>query len=326
MERRRDGKLFQRLVGVGCNDEVGSLASGPNALRSSFMICPARTQDARALRMLLPQLRGGAAYFVAIGGQDQHVIGAAAMTQSCRIQPHSGPGVAIEVIAPHRGQGIATGLLTHLEDTARQSFDAQALYAATRVEEGSAAMQGWQWLGFEAIEKVEDHELPTAQFESELGPLVDRMRDKGRIPADARIIPLYEANAAAVLQLHLDQLGGDRRELYRKIRGQGAGAFHPRYSRVLLVSGRIKGCILAHRAAADVAAVDANILEPSIRGGWANVWLKLEATRGAVRLGIKTFRFTTFDHYSDTRRFTERLGGASTRTTYLMFRRIASRD
>ena len=85
-------------------------------------------------------------------------------------------------------------------------------------------MQGWQWLGFQPSEKVEDHELPTAQFESELGPLIDRMRAKGRIPTDARIIPLYEANAAAVLQLHLDQLGGDRAELYRKIRGQGAGA------------------------------------------------------------------------------------------------------
>ena len=290
------------------------------------MICPARMQDARALRMLLPQLRGGAASFVAIGGQDQQVIGAAAMTQSCRTQPHCGPGIAIEVIAPCRRQGIATALLTHLEKAARQAFDAQALYAAARVEDGSEAMQGWRWLGFEAIEKVEDHELPTARFESELGPLVDRMRAKGRIPADARIIPLYEANAAAVLQLHLDQMGGDRRELYRKIRGQGVGAFHPRYSRVLLVDGRVKGCILAHRAAADVAAVDANILDPSIRGGWANVWLKLEATRGAVRLGIKTFRFTTFDHYSDTRRFTERLGGVTTRTTYLMYRPIASRD
>jgi hypothetical protein len=201
-------------------------------------------------------------------------------------------------------------------------FDARALYAASRVEDGSEAVQGWRWLGFEPIEKVEDHELPTAGFDLELSPLIDRMRARGRIPADARIVPLYEANAGAVLQLHLDQLGGDRGELYRKIRGQGAGAFHPRYSRVLLVDERVKGCILAHRVGPDVAAVDANILDPSIRGGWANVWLKLEATRGAIGLGIKTLRFTTFDHYSDTRKFTERLGGVTTRTTYLMFRPI----
>jgi N-acetylglutamate synthase-like GNAT family acetyltransferase len=164
------------------------------------MICPARVQDARALRMLLPQLRGGAVYFVAIGDQDQQVIGAAAMTQSCRTQPHRGPGIAIEVIAPCRRQSIAAGLLAHLENAAREVFDARALYAATRVEEGSDAMQGWQWLGFEAIEKVEDHELPTARFESELGPLIERMRAKGRIPSDARIIPVGRRSPGAVSQ------------------------------------------------------------------------------------------------------------------------------
>jgi hypothetical protein len=168
--------------------------------------------------------------------------------------------------------------------------------------------------------------LPVAQFESRLGPLVDRLRAKGRIPSTARIIPLYQANPAAVLQLHLDQMGGDRAELYRKIRGKGLGAFHPRYSRVLLVDDKVKGCILAHRAAADIAAVDANIVDPSVRGGWANIWLKLEATRGAVRLRIKSFQFTTFDHYSDTRSFTEQLGGETTRTTCLMVWPIAPTD
>ena len=276
--------------------------------------------------MLLPELRGIGACFVATGSQDQRVLGAAAMTQSCRTQPHAGPGIAVEVIAASRRQGIATGLLAQLELAARQTFDARALYAATRVEHGSAHKQGWEWLGFQPIEKVEEHELPTARFDSELGPLVDRMRARGRIPADAEIVPLYKANAPAVLQLHLDQMGGDRGDLYRKLRGHGTGAFHPRYSRVLLVDGRVKGCILAHRAATDVAAVDADIVDPSLRGGWANVWLKLDATRGAIRLGIKTFRFTTFDHYTDTRSFTDRLGGVTVRTTHLMVRPIALRD
>jgi hypothetical protein len=176
------------------------------------------------------------------------------------------------------------------------------------------------------VASVEDHDLPTERFEAELGPLFDRMQERGRIPVGASIVPLYEANPAAVLQLHLDQMGGDRGELYRKIRGIGAGAFHPRYSRVILIDGRVKGCILAHRVAADVAAVDANILDPEVRGGWANVWLKLEATRGAIRLGIKTFRFATFDQYTDTRSFTQRLGGETTRVMQLMYRPIAASE
>lgn len=296
-----------------------------NISDSGFAIRPAEARDSKALRMLLPQLRNGAASFVAIDGRNQLVVGAAAMTASCRMQPAVGPGVSLEVIEPCRRHGIGTALLAHLEAAARQAFRADALYGAQRVDLGTGAAHGWQRLGFEPVEKVEEHSLPVDQFELRLGPLVERMRSKGRIPANAQIVPLYQANPAAVLQLHLDQLGGERGELYRKIQGKGVGAFHPRYSCVLLVDGRVKGCILAHRAAVDVAAVDANIVDPSVRGGWANVWLKLKATRGAIRLGIKKFQFTTFDHYTDTRSFTEQMGGVTTRTTNLMYRRLAPR-
>jgi GNAT superfamily N-acetyltransferase len=291
---------------------------------AAFSIRPADVTDAKAVRMLLPALREISHCFVGVDTASQRIVGAAGATVSCRTQPAIGPGIAVEVIRPYRRRGIATALLQQLENAARQTFGAAALYAASRVERGCEEAEGWEGLAFQPIETVEEHQLPTAQFEAQLGPLIDRMREKGRIPANASLIPLYEANAAAVLQLHLDQMGGDRGELYRKIRGQGVGAFHPRYSRVLLIDGRVKGCILAHRLAKDVAAVDANILDPSVRGGWANVWLKLEATRGALRLGIKTFQFTTFDHYSDTRSFTERLGGQTTRVMQLVYRPIAA--
>ena len=297
-----------------------------NISESGFAIRAAESQDAKALRMLLPGLRNGAGYFVAVDGQHGLIVGAAGMTQTFRTQPSTGPGVSLEVIEPCRRHGIATALLAKLEHAAARTFGAAALYATKRVEKDGSESRGWQWLGFTPVETVHEHHLPTEHIEAKLGPLVERMRARGRIPANARIIPLYEANAAAVLQMHLDQMGGERRELYRKIRGRGVAAFHPRYSCVLLVDDRVKGCILAHRMAADVAAVDANILDPSVRGGWANVWLKLEATRGAIGLGIKTFQFTTFDHYTDTRSFTEQLGGTTTRTTQLMYRPIESRE
>lgn len=290
---------------------------------AGFAIRPMEARDNTAIRMLLPALRNRSTYFVVVDGQQQLVIGAAALTASCRTEPIAGPGIAIEVIEPCRRQGIAAALLGHLERAAVQIFDAKALYASQRVARDSVDAERWSWLGFVPATSVEEHDLPTAGFEAELRPLFERMQAKGRIPAGASIVPLYEANAAAVLQLHLDHMGGDRGELYRKIRGNGAAAFHPRYSRVLLVDGKVKGCILAHRVAAEVAAVDANILEPDVRGSWANVWLKLEATRGAIRLGIKTFRFTTFEHYADTRSFTQRLGGVTTRVTQVMYRPIS---
>jgi GNAT superfamily N-acetyltransferase len=293
---------------------------------SGFAIRSAEAQDSKSLRMILPELRNGGAYFVAIDGHNQLVVGAAAITASCRTEPVVGPGIALEVIEPCRRHGIATALLTQLERAAEQAFGAGALYAAQRVELGGNAAQGWQWMGFESFDTVEEHTLPIDQFEAWLGPLVERMRAKGRIPSNARIIPLYQANAAAVLQLHLDQMGGDRRELYRKLLGRGPGAFLQRQSRVLLIDDQVKGCILGHRTAQRTVRIDANILEPCLRGGWANAWLKLDAFRGGLSLGIKEFTFTSFDHYADTRSFTNKLGGTTIRRNALMLRRIALRD
>jgi hypothetical protein len=209
-------------------------------------------------------------------------------------------------------------LLDHLARGA-QDGGAKALYAAKRVELDGDEMRGWQWLGFAPIESVEEHVMPVDHVEARLGKLVERMRDQGKIPANARVVPLYQADLHAVLKLHLDQMGGDRDELFRKLRGQGQGAFLPRQSRVLLMDDRVVGCLLAHRASKETIVVDANIVEPGLRGGWANAWLKIEAFRGAPR-GTTEFRFTSFDHYTDTRSFNKKLGGTTTCTRVLMMR------
>jgi N-acetylglutamate synthase-like GNAT family acetyltransferase len=284
-----------------------------------FTIRPATIADAKAVRMLLPELRDVAAALVAVDGKHGLIIGAAAATRLARAQPVIGPGVAVHVIEPCRGHGIGTALVRDLEMAARRA-GAAALYAARRVVDGSNEKRHWMSLGFAPCETVQEHLLPLDRFESQLAPLLDRMRERGRIPPAARIIPLFQANLPAVLQLHLDHLGGNRGELYRKLRSDGAGAFHPRYSRVLVVGEKTLGCILAHRYDRETAAVDADIVDPSLRAGWANVWLKLEATRRAMRLGIQRFQFTSFDHYSDTRSFSAKLGGAVTQTTVLMMR------
>jgi hypothetical protein len=274
--------------------------------------------------MLLADARQWETTIVAVDCQHQFIIGAASMTLSCRKEPIKGPGVDLEVVEPCRRRGVATCLLAQLELAARHTFEADGLYAAQRVDQDSAEILGWRWLGFQAADTVEEHVLPIDQFEPRLGPLVDRMRARGRIPATARIVPLYQANPAAVLQLHLDQMGGDRGELYRKLLGKGVGAFHPRYSRVLLIDNEVNGCVLAHRASRHTAQVDAVIVKSALRGGWANAWLKLEASRRALLLGIREFTFTSFSHYDDTRSFTDKLGGTTIRKSFLMVRPLAS--
>ena len=88
----------------------------------------------------------------------------------------------------------------------------------------------------------------------------------------------------------------------------------------MLVDERVVGFILGHRVSREIVHVDANVIAPDVRGSWANVWLKLEATQGAIRWGIKKFVFASFDHYKDTRSFTDRMRGITVRKSVLMYR------
>ena len=286
-----------------------------------FTVRPATLVDRTACRMLLGDFPDQSDRFVAVDGEHGLVVGAAAAAHALRTTPLVGPGIVVHVIEPCRRCGVATALVEALAVAAR-GRKARALYSAHRVEYDSDEFHAWQRLGFEVCETVEEHELPLDQFEPRLAPLVDQLRQRGRIPPEARIVPLYAADPAAVLQLHLDHMGGDRGALYQKIRGQGAGAFHPRYSKVLRLGERVAGCILGHRKSQHVMLVDATILSPQVRGSWANVWLKLEATQGALSLGITHFHFVSFDHYADTRRFTKSLGGITAKKWALMYKEL----
>jgi N-acetylglutamate synthase-like GNAT family acetyltransferase len=293
----------------------------PN-VTSGFDVRPATIADAKACRMLLDVVGVEARHLVAVDRATQRVIGAAALTSGRRTTPLVGLGAMVHVIPPCRRHGVGAALCDGLITLSRQQ-GMQAIYAARRVEVDSPESHGWRFLGFTPCETVEEHVLPLDEFVPRLEPLVDSLRRRGRIPADAQIIPLHAADKAQVLQLHLDHMGGERGPLYQKICGHGPGAFHQRHSRVLMLGDRVAGCILTHLQPERIAVVDANIVAPDLRGNWANVWLKLEATRGALAIGITRFHFTTFDHYTDTRTFTEKLGGAVARKRVLMHRPLA---
>lgn len=282
-----------------------------------YSIRPASAADAKAFRMLLPAVADAPVRLVAVSEPEGLVVGAGAITRSMRAKPPIGPGVAVHVIPPLRRRGMGSALLKQLKHQAAGST-AEAFYAMQKVEAGTDEELGWRWLGFKPLETVVYHELPLDAIESRLAPLYEWMREKEAIPDNAKIIPLCDSDRDSVADLHVAVLGGSRSLLLAKMRGEGLGAYHPLYSRVLMLGSEVKGCILAHRESKEVAVVDANVLDPEVRGGWANLWLKLEATRNALGLGIERFVYSTFDHYADTRAFSEMLGGVETRRMLLM--------
>jgi GNAT superfamily N-acetyltransferase len=289
---------------------------------SGFVVRAARPIDAKACRMLLPSFAPDADYLVALDGARGLVIGAAGLTHSHRPTSLAGPGVMIHVIEPCRGHGVGRALCDALAAAARAG-GAKALYSARRAELESSEMHGWNWLGFSVCETVEEHQVPVAEIVLRLKPLVEGVRSRGWIPPEARIVPLYAADREKVLQLHLDELGGEPTSLGPRLRGQGPDAFHLRFSRVLLLGERVVGCILGHSLARGSAAVDAVIVRPELRDGWANAWLRLEAAQGALTQDITHLTFTTFDQYADTRSFARRLRGIVTQRWALMHRRLS---
>ena len=291
--------------------------------RDGFSVRAATRDDAKACRMLLPRMAGQAMFLVGVDGAHGLVVAAAAVTHSRRHKPPTGPGIEIHVIPSCRGAGLGTSLLAHLADYARRCGD-EMLYASHKVDVESDEFQGWRRLQFEPVETVQHHELMIDALIPRLLAAVTSLKRSGQVPDGARIVPLYAADREAVLDLHTSHLGGDRDALRARLHGRTTDAFHPRYSRVLLVDDRICGCLLAHRTGRDVAAVDAVVIAPEYRLGWANAWLRLEACQGATSIGVERIRFTTFDHYQDSRQFATQFHGAITRTRALMGRPLAS--
>ena len=80
-------------------------------------IRPGVTADAKAVRMLIPELHEASVCFIALDDANR-IIGAAGATRTCRPQPPVGPGVALHVIEPCRHQGIGSRLLQHVERAA----------------------------------------------------------------------------------------------------------------------------------------------------------------------------------------------------------------
>ena len=289
--------------------------------QSGFVIRPAEGCDAKAVRMLVPDMPEGGDRFVAVDPTCGLVIGAAVATRAWRMKDRAGPGVAVHVIEPCRRCGVAKALLDNLLGNAARR-GAPALYAIRRVEMDSPAMRGWQWLGFSVCETVEEHDLPIASVEARLSSIIERMARKGTIPAAASVVPLYAAGPAAIVRLHMAYLGGDHETLLRRVHGHAPDSFHPRYSLALMIGGNVVGCLLAHRQSQRAFAIDAIIVDRPLRNGWANLLLKLEAARRVRLEGATHIQFTSFDHYVDTRRFTEKLGGVTTRRHALMHRPI----
>ena len=275
--------------------------------------------------MLLPRAAAGqhAQLHVAVSHPGERVIGAAALGVEPAPDFKRRWFVDLRVIAPARGQGIGHALMRRVVEQAT-GHGIGELYTWEWVESESDAASAWARFGFTPCQRRMDFEADLAQAHATLLPLYERAREENWIPPGARIVPLANADLDAVVRLHTQCLGGTRRLLMPLLRGSATGAYDPQCSRVLLLDGKVVGFTLG-RVHADESCsdVDANVIHPAVRLGWANLWLKFEAASVLLARGIRTIRYSTFQQHTDTHRVSRQVGARLLRTTIQLRRDLS---
>jgi predicted N-acetyltransferase YhbS len=272
--------------------------------------------------MLLPRATGAgqrATLLVAACGQPRRVVGAAALGLDARRETHAGWQVDLHVIPPFRRRGIGRGLMARVLAQAA-AHGVPALHAWEWVELNSDAARAWAAFGFSPARQKREYEADIAAASATLLPLYDQVRQSGYIPPAARIVPLSDADPDAVARLHVEYLGGSHRLLMPLLTGAAPDRYHPKYSRVILLDERVVGASLGRILPDGTCEVDAHVLHPSVRMGWANLWLKMEAAERLLEDGVRTMRYFTLEQHTDTRRISRQAGCRLLRTLVQMRR------
>ena len=275
--------------------------------------------------MLLPAATGVAQKsqsYVAVGREDGRVVGAAALGLDARPEMRRGWQVDLRVIVPFRGRGIGRALMGHVVGEAT-GHGIPALHAWEWVEPESEAARAWAAFGFSPRQRRLEFETDLARAVEILMPLYTRMWEENWVPPEARIVPLAEADPDAIAALHVRYLGGTRRLLMPLLLGRAPEPYDPKYSRVLLLDGRVMGFTLGRVREGGICEVDANVLHPSLRRGWADLLLKMDAGRLLLDGGFHTMRYFSLQQHTDTQRITRQVGGRLVRTLVQMRRELA---
>jgi GNAT superfamily N-acetyltransferase len=278
--------------------------------------------EKRACRMLLPRATAPeqpSRLLVAVNGQPQRVVAAVAYGPD-RLHTPGRWLVDLHVIAPLRRRGIGTSLLDRVIERAAANA-VSSLRAWDWMPAESESAHGWTRLGFHVDQRREDYEVRLRDACDAIAPLLARVRP--RIPPEARIVPLAEANLEAVVLLHQQYLGGNRHVLWPLLSGSVPNGYDRQLSCVLMLGDRVVGAVLGRVFSDGTCEADAKVLHPSVRRRWANIWLMHHAIAGALAHGTRILRYFTLDAHQDTRQLSERFGGVVTGCQVRMEREIA---
>lgn len=276
--------------------------------------------EMRAVRILLPEMMTSARRvlpFVAVAGIRQTIIGATALSLDGPDDENRGT-FQVQLVTPRSGEGIEGALVGFLADAA-VAAGCRGLVSIDWLDVTSAAADALAGAGFRPTARRFEYEGTFAEALAALRPLYREVADRGWIPADARIVPLDDADHAAVAEVHVRHFGGDPQGVTNLLAGRGRGGYDGRFSFALLVGGRVIGYTLGRvLAEQDLCEFDWTAIDPAYRGGWANLWLRAHAAERLLEAGIHTYRYRALAEHADSRRAARRAGSRLVQTAARM--------
>lgn len=281
-------------------------------------IGPARDNEARAGRILLPEMFGPTgAPDLLIARVVERVIGAAAL--GTKADRDGNLPVMVHVVPAWRGHGVGRALVEATAEIARNR--AQALRPLQPVPAGSQAAVFLRRVGFEPSDRIIHFEVDGLPFYADVLALRQRLDRHKRIPASARIVRLKDADPRAVAALVCRSIPALQAVVLARLRFDGPNPYDLDNSVVLLDAGTVRG-VLIYVWNGGVPVIEVRAVDPVLRGSWANALMLEEATRNAKDAGALRFRFFASDKLHDTMRLAERARAETVRIELQFTRRL----
>lgn len=215
------------------------------------------------------------------------------------------PGLpcAITVLPDRRRGGVGTQLFQAIASVARHNqFD---LIGAEPTDEDGAAAAFARKCGAVPDSRQLFYEGDARNFLGGIQSLVSQLDARGRIPPEARVIPLHAAQMDEVKWLVAQEMAAAppmvEDMLMRSANGPPETApIDLARSCVLMAGGQVAGALLARRQAGGGAMIVCNVVAPQWRRRWANAILLQRFTRGAIDAGCFQIAFDCGDDVRDT--------------------------
>jgi GNAT superfamily N-acetyltransferase len=244
-------------------------------------IRPAHSHEGRACRFLLRETidrdRLSAVMVATLpppdGAAAPHLLGAMALIKG-QTPADAALSVLVHVAAPYRRQGIGRALIEAA--IARCRGRTHLLRALRPVAAGSAAASFLAAAGFADYEAIVHYEADLDILHRLLQRFHERMTRRGAMPADIAILSLRQAPADKVAEMVASHLPITQQAVIARMRPGRADTYDLDKSIVLMRGAQCVGLIIGQWGE-PVPSVLIRIVDPSLRGGWANILLLAEA-------------------------------------------------